>query len=297
MLDQFPAEIPIVYSQKPPVELEGFFSEGEHPAIPPAASAVASTTVARSWRGVIPSLALIAAAVMAAPVLLIRDSQPSAASVARDIILVPSSPAVETSVRAEKALPTAITKTRVSVSGQDRTAVRSDSQPRRASAPAFEKPQEPLSLVANASLLDSASTEGIRVDTASTAASTDEPLAEIPSPTILREDLSDEAAIRGILHLYQAAYERLDAAAAQDIWPSVDQRALATAFAGLETQSITFDACRIAVAVERAIASCHGRATYVGRIGNRTTQTHRHTWTFYLRKSGETWQIDSVQFK
>jgi hypothetical protein len=181
MLDEFPAEIPTIYPRKPPVALEGFFSEAEHPAmaISPAPSAVVSPKVARSWRGVIPSLALIAAAIMAAPVLLIRDSQPSAASVSRDIVLIPSTSAIETGVRAEQEEPKAVTKARVS--GLDRATIRPESQLSRAPAPAFEKTQEPLSVVAEPSVRDSPSTEVVRVDTASAAAIGVEPVGEIPS--------------------------------------------------------------------------------------------------------------------
>jgi len=103
-------------------------------------------------------------------------------------------------------------------------------------------------------------------------------------------------AIRDVLRRYEAAYERLDASAAKEIWPSLDERALARAFSGLASQTLSLEPCKINVTGTSAVASCHGRATYVGRVGNKTGQVQRRDWTFELRKSTDDWQIRSVRF-
>jgi hypothetical protein len=102
-------------------------------------------------------------------------------------------------------------------------------------------------------------------------------------------------AIRDVIRRYEAAYERLDASAAKKIWPSLDERALARAFAGLASQTLTLEPCNIDVAGSSAVASCHGFATYVGRVGNKMGQVQRRDWTFELRKSTDDWQIRSVR--
>jgi hypothetical protein len=117
----------------------------------------------------------------------------------------------------------------------------------------------------------------------------------VPEAVVSRNTIPDEPAIRGVLNRYQAAYERLDAQAAKQIWPTVNERALARAFSGLESQSMTFDQCRISVATNNALASCRGSASYVGRVGSKSGQRQNREWTFRLRKAGEGWQIDSVQ--
>ena len=122
--------------------------------------------------------------------------------------------------------------------------------------------------------------------------------AEPPQVNIapVRTVLVDEtSAIQTVIRRYESAYERLDAAAAKEIWPSLDERALASAFAGLASQTLTLQPCRVDVTSSSAVALCNGYATYVGRVGNKAGQIQRRTWRFQLRKSGESWQIGSVQ--
>jgi hypothetical protein len=104
-------------------------------------------------------------------------------------------------------------------------------------------------------------------------------------------------AIRDVIRRYEAAYARLDASAAKEIWPSLDERALARAFAGLASQTLTLDPCNINVTGSSAVASCRGFATYVGRVGNKMGQVQRRDWTFELGKSTGDWKIRSVRFK
>ena len=106
---------------------------------------------------------------------------------------------------------------------------------------------------------------------------------------------SEEAAVRAVLEQYRGAYERLDAEAAQRIWPGVDERRLARAFSDLESQTLAFEQCRVDVTNRRGTAQCRGRATYVGRVGKRVPQTQVRDWTFELWKAGDNWAIESIR--
>ena len=96
---------------------------------------------------------------------------------------------------------------------------------------------------------------------------------------------------------YQSAYERLDAGAAKEIWPSVDEAALARAFENLESQNLSLSDCRFEVTGLRAQASCLGTARYVRRVGSKAPQQNARQWTFKLSKRASTWKIDSVQIR
>lgn len=101
---------------------------------------------------------------------------------------------------------------------------------------------------------------------------------------------SQDAAIRGVLARYAAAYSDLDANAAQRVWPRVNRAALARAFDGLASQQVSFESCRIDVAGEKARAQCAGRATWTPKIGA-GTKTEARNWTFDLARSGAGWDI------
>lgn len=101
-------------------------------------------------------------------------------------------------------------------------------------------------------------------------------------------------AIDGVLSRYRAAYNRLDSGAARAVWPSVDARALARAFERLESQTIEFDHCAIAVDGGIASATCAGSARYVPRVGRRTAQAESREWRFSLKREGSDWVIDAV---
>jgi hypothetical protein len=104
----------------------------------------------------------------------------------------------------------------------------------------------------------------------------------------------DEVAIRGVLAEYQGAYTRLDARAAKEIWPRVDERALSRAFSNLESQEITFESCRTMIGSDTARATCNGKAMYVGRLGNRRVRAENRSWTFSLRKEQSGWKLEDV---
>jgi hypothetical protein len=102
---------------------------------------------------------------------------------------------------------------------------------------------------------------------------------------------------RDLLAGYRTAYERLDAQLAKQVWPAVDERALARAFEGLESQTVTFDTCSVTPGNDRVVASCRGSATYVTRMGHRISQTERRQWTFQLERSPQQWIIESVEIR
>ena len=103
------------------------------------------------------------------------------------------------------------------------------------------------------------------------------------------------AVVQGVLARYAQAYGRLDASAVKAIWPTVDERALARAFSGLEAQSIMFDACDLRIDGTRATAACRGTATYVTGVGKRSQVTQPRQWTFLLEQSPDRWEIQRIQ--
>jgi hypothetical protein len=102
---------------------------------------------------------------------------------------------------------------------------------------------------------------------------------------------ADREAIEDTLRRYAAAYGQLDASAAREVWPSVDERALARAFANLESQALTFDRCELNVEGAEAAAVCDGRARYVPRVGTNEPITQSRRWIFRLRRVSGGWQI------
>jgi hypothetical protein len=109
--------------------------------------------------------------------------------------------------------------------------------------------------------------------------------------------VSDEAHIQATLRRYEAAYGRLDARAAQSVWPSVDARALARAFDGLDSQTLQIERCDVQVRGALAEAACQGSTTYVRRVGSKTPRTEARQWSFRLEKVGEEWQIQTARIR
>jgi hypothetical protein len=101
----------------------------------------------------------------------------------------------------------------------------------------------------------------------------------------------DLAGVREVLQVYRTAYERLDAAAAKTVWPSLDATALNHAFRQLASQRLTFHACGISVSGESALARCRGRAEYVPKVGAHRSLQATGEWVFDLAKRDTSWQI------
>jgi hypothetical protein len=117
---------------------------------------------------------------------------------------------------------------------------------------------------------------------------------EAPAPVVARSEPND---IQQALDHYRHAYQRLDAGAAQTVWPSVDVRALARAFDTLASQELVFEACLFDIAGEAATAQCRGTSTYTPKIGNHRPRLEPRQWTFRLRKEAEGWKIQSAQVR
>lgn len=106
---------------------------------------------------------------------------------------------------------------------------------------------------------------------------------------------NDELLVNQVLQRYRKAYEGLDARSAHAVWPAVNEAALARAFGGLQSQSLTFDNCDVNVSGAAAAATCRGSARYVPKIGSHDPLVERRTWNFLLRKDGDDWKIESAR--
>jgi hypothetical protein len=109
-----------------------------------------------------------------------------------------------------------------------------------------------------------------------------------------RED--ESAQIRSLLSRYETAYNRLDATAANDVYPSVNRAALDRAFKGLISQRVSLGLCDITVIGDVGGASCAGKARWEPRIGG-GLQTADRYWTFNLRKGNEGWRIEQIRVR
>ncbi len=116
---------------------------------------------------------------------------------------------------------------------------------------------------------------------------------EPESTTPAAESISDERLVTDVLQQYRLAYERLDVTATQHIWPSVDARALSSAFRQLAGQRLTFQSCGVSLSGSGAgaTARCQGRAEYIPKVGGRRPYVADAEWVFDLAKRDADWQI------
>jgi len=105
----------------------------------------------------------------------------------------------------------------------------------------------------------------------------------------------DEEQVKDVLDRYRQAYDGLTARSAREVWPEVDEAALARAFAGLRSQKLTFDDCDLEVSGNSASATCYGSARYVPKVGSQDPRIEPRIWSFRLRKSGSDWKIQSMR--
>ena len=117
------------------------------------------------------------------------------------------------------------------------------------------------------------------------------PLAPVPTASAD----GDEAQVKAALQRYRTAYEGLDARLARTVYPAVNQAALARAFAGIESQTLTFDVCDVRLHGDGATVTCRGSARYVPKVGSREPRIEPRNWTFALRKTGTDWTIESAR--
>jgi hypothetical protein len=102
---------------------------------------------------------------------------------------------------------------------------------------------------------------------------------------------SEEEQVLKVLNAYQAAYERLDAAAVKRVYPSVDQAGLVKAFGYYRSLSMAINNPRIEVSGSGADVSCTIVIRIQPRAGGTSEQTSTQPTTLRLRKSGGSWII------
>jgi hypothetical protein len=107
---------------------------------------------------------------------------------------------------------------------------------------------------------------------------------------------ADERAVRATLAHYESAYSRLDAAAAGAVWPAVDRRALARAFEGLQSQTVSLGRCEVVMNGATARAECTGSARWTPRVGGGPQSAPRQ-WRFDLRNERGGWVITSADVR
>ena len=103
--------------------------------------------------------------------------------------------------------------------------------------------------------------------------------------------------VTAALQRYALAYQQLDASAAKQVWPTVDQRALTRAFHTLESQQFSFDRCTVRVVARDATADCVGSVTFVPKVGRKDPRTVARRWDFELRKGTDAWLITQASIK
>lgn len=119
-----------------------------------------------------------------------------------------------------------------------------------------------------------------------TASAATSPVPLPPPPRI-----DENTAVRTVLHRYADAYSRLDASAAQQVWPGVNRAALSRAFESLASQDISLGECAVNVSGASARATCDGAATWAPKVGGGGSRTEPRNWTFQLAKADAGWQI------
>jgi hypothetical protein len=123
------------------------------------------------------------------------------------------------------------------------------------------------------------------------------PVADPAPPADIALPAGEESASDGIaeaLKHLQIAYERRDATLAKEVWPTVDERALARAFDGLRSQSVTFDRCQLNVSGAAGEVECRGVTRYVPRVGGQYQRVESRQWRFRVEKAADSWLITSA---
>jgi hypothetical protein len=119
--------------------------------------------------------------------------------------------------------------------------------------------------------------------------------APAPSTSLRSPLIEADSAIRDVLGRYRTAFNVLDARAASDVWPTLDQRMLNRAFDQLAEQNVSFDQCAIDVRGVLAEARCTGTIRFVPKIGNQSAQVEPRRWNFTLRRAYTGWVIYKVE--
>lgn len=119
-------------------------------------------------------------------------------------------------------------------------------------------------------------------------------LSAPPETVVEGADEAESVSVRRVLDRYRQMYNGLDARQAPAIWPTADVDALARIFARIESQTLTFDACSIALSESAATAHCAGLLEYVPRVGSTRLRRERHSWTIQFQRASDGWHIVNV---
>lgn len=155
--------------------------------------------------------------------------------------------------------------------------------------------REPVRALTNETVMPSPSTPlAAATSSVTSPAAPSRPITAVPAATG-EPAVEHEARVAEVLRRYARAYGELDARAARELWPTVDERALARAFDSLASQTVYLQDCDINVRGATAEASCRGHASYVGKIGSRETRIESRVWRFELRRDGDAWKIANAE--
>jgi serine/threonine protein kinase len=107
---------------------------------------------------------------------------------------------------------------------------------------------------------------------------------------------SDEELIRHALERYRLAYEALDAAAVQRVWPSLSFRQLdrlQQVFRTYDSQTVQIKDVRVTLKGTKATVRATVRRIIAPKVGSRVDD--ERGMTFELRKAGDGWVIDDIK--
>jgi hypothetical protein len=134
-------------------------------------------------------------------------------------------------------------------------------------------------------------------DTAAVPVATTPPKVVEMSVAPITTARHEEELVYMIVQEYRAAYERLDAAAAKSVWPTVDVRALGYAFGQLAEQRLNFESCGVSIRGNSASARCRGEAQYLPKVGNRRALVKAGEWVFDLARQDTSWHIVTARIQ
>jgi len=120
------------------------------------------------------------------------------------------------------------------------------------------------------------------------------PALSTAAPAPIASTVTPATAIERTLQGYQSAFSRRDVNAVRQVWPSVDQKALAKAFDQLRSEDLTLENCKVTVNGANAVAACGGKTEYVPKIGSKSPRVERHQWRISLQQVAERWVVRGV---
>ena len=125
---------------------------------------------------------------------------------------------------------------------------------------------------------------------------TDKPSSTESTATPAVPTVNEEPRVRAVLARYEAAYSALNASAAQEVWPAVDQRSLARAFETLHSQQVSLGQCSVQVQGATASATCDGSIRWTPKVGG-GSQSAARQWRFQLHNGNGAWQITRAEVR